>query len=68
MQSLRSTIKQWIERGQEPSEKTVSLHRHETPGKLWIRALGLKLGELHFYAHPGETYRVYLPFTFEYVF
>jgi hypothetical protein len=67
-QSLRSVIKQWIDGGKEPGEKAISLHRHETPGKLWIRALSLKLGELHFYAHPGESFRVYLPFTSEYVF
>jgi hypothetical protein len=33
---------------------TIALRQHQTPGKMWLHAYGLNLGELQWFAHPSE--------------
>jgi hypothetical protein len=39
---------------------TISLRKHQTPGKMWLHAYGLNLGELQWFAHPSEFKQPYL--------
>jgi hypothetical protein len=50
---LRNAINTFKQLGGDLRLHTVSLERHVDNDKVWIRAMGLKLGQLHIYAHPG---------------
>lgn len=34
---------------------TIALRQHQTPGKMWLHAYGLNLGELQWFAHPNSV-------------
>jgi len=53
---LHNVIKQVMQLGLKGDSRLqeIYLTPHAVPGKVWIRALGLKLNELWLYAHSGK--------------
>lgn len=55
--SLRNAIKTFTQRGMKSKCQEICILPHDEPGKLWIRTLCLKLGELQLFAYPDPVAR-----------
>ncbi|OAL43532.1 HET-domain-containing protein [Pyrenochaeta sp. DS3sAY3a] len=64
---LHNAIKQYIHKGAKGRYQNVMLQLHEASGKVWVRALNLKLGELRLYVHPDTSYTASKQWSTEFI-